>query len=324
MNVLTLLKGVAGDLKRVESRIADEVASNIGMLDEMAKHPLHAGGKRLRPAMVLLSAKPYDYNVDRLLAVAAAIELMHMATLVHDDVIDSACLRRGHPTVNSHWGDKLSVLTGDYLFARAVSMVSADYENRLIKILADGIAEICEGEIQQTADTFRLSVHEDEYINRISKKTACFFRISCEVGGLLSGAPAEAVEALRQYGQKTGIAFQIADDILDIMGTSGVTGKPVGSDLQGGVITLPVIHVLNNGTGPELKQLIRKGPDGSLNNDHVAAALDLVKEGGGVSYALEKARSFADEAIEGLRVLPDGMAKETLVDLANFFVDRDH
>jgi len=320
MKTTELLGEVAPDLARLEEYMAEHLDSPEPLLKDASLHPLRAGGKRLRPALVFLAAKFHRYELDKLMPVAAGVEFMHMATLVHDDVIDRSSTRRGWPTVNSRWGNKVSVLVGDHLFATAVDLIAKNSSNDTIRRLARTINEVVRGEIQQTNAAWRLDLTEGEYIERIGLKTASFFGACCHVGARISGAPDEMGRQLERFGFEVGVAFQMMDDVLDINGDVRDTGKPVGSDLSSGVLTLPVIYALHHSAERErLRAMIsaRSFRDGQLEE-----ALEVVRKSGGLEYTLDLAARYVDGAKARLRDLPDHPAKETLLNLADFMANR--
>ena len=320
MKTTELLGEVAPDLARLERYMADYLENPEPVLKDASLHPLQAGGKRLRPALVFLAAKFHRYELEKLMPVAAGVEFMHMATLVHDDVIDQASTRRGWPTVNSRWGNKVSVLVGDHLFATAVDIIAKSSSNETIRLLAKCINEVVRGEIQQTNAAWRLDLTQDQYIERIGLKTASFFGACCHVGARISGAPDELSHQLERFGFEVGVAFQMMDDVLDINGETRDTGKPVGGDIQSGVLTLPVIYALRHSADRDhLAGLINSR---AFNNGQLQDALGVVRKSGGVDYTLDLASQYVDQAKARLRDLPDHPAKETLNNIADFMANR--
>lgn len=228
------------DMLRVEETLLHATRSGHPLVDEAATHLLNAGGKRLRPALVMISSRAGRDSGRSTLLAAAAVELVHLATLYHDDVIDDTDTRRGVPTVHAKWGTEVAVLSGDYLFARGCSM-GAEAGGKVARILADAISQVCEGQLIETERVGDPSGGPDAYIATIQRKTAALFRAACELGCTTSGASPEARSALRTYGLNLGLAFQVVDDLLDVVGDPRVTGKEIGSDLRAGVFTLPVL-----------------------------------------------------------------------------------
>ncbi|HEY3316122.1 MAG TPA: polyprenyl synthetase family protein [Bacillota bacterium] len=320
MKTTELLGEIQPDLERLEQFMAQCLSDPEPTVKDASLHPLRAGGKRLRPALVLLAAKFHDYAPERLIPVAAGVELMHMATLVHDDVIDDSPTRRGLSTVNSRWSNKVSVLVGDHLFAAAVALIAQNSDNETIKLLAHTISEVVRGEIKQTNAGWRLGLTEAEYVERIGLKTASFFGACCHVGARLSGAPEGITLELRQYGLEIGVAFQMMDDVLDVNGDARDTGKPVGGDLKSGVLTLPVIYALAH--SPDRARLEALIKSRSFNNGQLEEALEVVRKSGGVEYTLKTAAGYVDRAKVRLEGLPDRPTKGTLLSLADFMANR--
>ncbi|HEY8426072.1 MAG TPA: polyprenyl synthetase family protein [Limnochordales bacterium] len=273
-------------------------------------HLLHAGGKRIRPVVTLLAGRVFGAPDEAVVPIAAAAEMIHMATLVHDDVIDGARSRRGRPTVNAIWGDYPAVLTGDFMLARAMSIIVDHGHPRVLKVMSDMIFEMCEGEIAQHEAKGRLDLTEQEYLRRIGKKTARFFQACSESGALLAGASPAHVRAMGQFGYNLGMAFQVVDDLLDMTGDERTMGKPVGSDLAQGVLTLPVIYLLQreeyrDRVASRLQVLPPSPQD-------IQAILQLVRQNGALHYTQEVAWQYARKAMESLAAIPPGEASDLL------------
>ncbi|HMK92663.1 MAG TPA: polyprenyl synthetase family protein [Thermoleophilia bacterium] len=308
---------LAGGLSAVEERLRQVVGLVPGRLAEAADATLAAGGKRLRPLLVLLAARntgPLDGPV---LRAAAAVELLHMATLVHDDVLDGADLRRGLPTVAKQYGDDMAVSTGDFLLAQAFAELSATADRRAVALLSEVAWGLSEGERLQALDAFNLSVGVDDYLRRCRLKTADLFSAACRLGALLTGLSDETVEALGAFGDSLGLAFQILDDIIDLTGDEAVTGKRRGADLRDGTVTLPIVLALE--ARPEI------GPrlEGCRHDEtSLAGVLDEVLASGGAERAREIALQFMDEARRRLADCPGGFERELLDELAVSLMDR--
>lgn len=317
---VSLFSEIEADLPRAEQYIEETLSSQDRLLVEIATHLLKAGGKRLRPALVMLAAKVHGYDLDRILPVATAVELIHMATLVHDDVVDHSQLRRGRPTVNARWSDAYSVLVGDYLFAKAFQLLADTGDNRVVRVMADVVYQMSTGEIQQIATTFKTDQTDNDYYDRIAKKTALFLAESCRLGGLVSGAPEAAVENLAQYGYALGMAFQIVDDILDFTASAPALGKPIGSDLRAGILTLPVLHALR--TSPQAEALRRIIESRTVGDEEARLAGDIIRGSGSLEYAYQTAHRFIQQAKDRLSQLPPGPAVSNLAVVADFVVDR--
>ncbi|HET9411093.1 MAG TPA: polyprenyl synthetase family protein [Candidatus Dormibacteraeota bacterium] len=280
-----------------------------------------AGGKRLRPALVLLAAHLGRYELPVLTPAAVAVELTHAATLVHDDVIDRAPLRRGRPTVAASLGDEPAIVIGDYYFAKAYERAARTESPEVVALLADAVMEICAGEVRQQAIRHRYSTGVDEYMRRIEAKTATLLAACCDIGGLLGGVEAGVRAALREYGRLLGLAFQIADDVLDYTSSEDEIGKPIGHDLIEGFATLPLMMAREDGdVAKELRAVLVDGRVLSL--DEARRAAHIVRESDGPRAALERAGELASEARSRLGDLPDLPAVRTLVSLTEYVVSR--
>jgi heptaprenyl diphosphate synthase len=304
------------ELAAVEGELASIIHSQVDLVTDIGDHLLRAGGKRLRPALYLLCAKGGRPDPAGIVPVAAAIELIHMATLVHDDVIDDAATRRGMATANARWGNHVTVLAGDYLFAKAFSLIAVHGGGDALKILTGAICAICEGEISQAKELFNPGQTEEEYLACIGKKTAGFIAASCELGALTAGLPPHDVDALRQYGYAIGMAFQITDDLLDVTASSEQIGKPAGNDLRQGVLTLPIIYALRHSAGREdLRRIIAAR---EMADEHVQRGIAIVHTTDAVEYCY---RQVSDYLATARRVLPASLPAETgqaLREIADF------
>lgn len=286
----------------------------------IALHLIESGGKRIRPIMTLLSGRVFGQDVSRVVPVGVAAEMIHMATLVHDDVIDEASTRRGRPTVNSRWGNHSAVLAGDCLLARALVILVDTGRPEIVRIMSDMILRMCDGEIQQKASLGRLDQTEEDYFRRIEKKTALFFAACCQSGALIQGATAEQAHALKEYGRNIGMAFQVVDDLLDVSGEAEVVGKPVGNDLAAGIVTLPVIYLLQReGMRERVASILGEGP---ASSDRVRAVLELVRSNGAIEYSRQVAVRFARKAQEHLLALPDCEGRDLLARIADELLER--
>lgn len=300
----------------IEQELASAVHSQVELATDIGNHLLRAGGKRLRPALYLLCAKSAERELAPVLPVAVAIELIHMATLVHDDVIDEASTRRGLTTANVRWGNPLAVLTGDYLFAKAFSLVAGHAGNNVLSALTDAICVICEGEIVQAKNLFDSSQTEAEYLTRSGKKTAEFIAVSCELGAKAAGLPEEDAASLRNFGYSVGMAFQLTDDILDFTGSQAQVGKPVGNDLRQGVLTLPVLYALEaSPRRGELADLIQ-GRD--MAEDKLARCLSIIKDTEAIEYSYQRVHEYLDSARSALPEAARGEVRSALSGIADF------
>ena len=306
-------------LDRVEEALEKAVVADSDLLAVTASHLLQAGGKRFRPVLVQLSGYFGDPTDPRLTPGSVAIELVHLATLYHDDVIDEAEDRRGVPSANARWDNTVAILTGDYLFARASEM-SADLGPEVCRLLARTIAILCDGQIREVDAAGRVEQTEERYLEIIRRKTGVLIATSCRLGGMLSEAAEPHVEALEAFGESLGLAFQLSDDIMDVTSTQMELGKEPGTDLREGVYTLPVLHALHQGPDrEELQHLLHHGPpDGEL----LDRALEIVRTGGSIEHARAATAAEVRRAIGFANQLPDGAARHALVQLARFLAVR--
>ena len=321
VKTVELFAEIEDDLLRVETAIEEALVAKDPLLVEVSTHLLRAGGKRIRPAMVLLAGRFNHYDLVLLLPVAAAVELIHMATLVHDDVVDRSRVRRGLPTVNAKWGSPVSVLIGDYLFAKAFSILAQTGDNRLVRLMADVVYQMSTGEIQQINSCFKVDQTEEDYFDRIAKKTAIFIAESCRLGAIVSGASPEQEQALYDYGFGLGMGFQIIDDILDFTANVRQLGKPIGSDVRSGVLTLPVLHALAKSPRRDrLREILGKRPVGEAE---VRAVGEILSETESLQYAYRAAVRYVEGAKGRLTCFPAGAAQENLLSVADFVVNRE-
>jgi heptaprenyl diphosphate synthase len=307
-------------LDRVEKELRRAVeTSDVPLVAEAAGHLLPAGGKRFRPLLVLLGGHFGDPADMQLVPGAVAVELTHLATLYHDDVIDEAQTRRGIASVNARWDNTVAILTGDFLFARA-SEISSDLGTEVTRLLALTIARVCEGQIGEVQSAGRLDADEGAYRDVIRRKTAALIATSCRLGGMLSGADAGVIERLDRFGRGLGMAFQLSDDIMDLVADRATLGKEPGADLHEGVYTLPIIYALRDSARrEELRALLQERP---LPGDRLSAALDIVREDGSVDRARASVASEVRGAVSEAEGLPGGRARDALVHLAEFIASR--
>lgn len=319
--MLDHFEDIRADLNVVENELRVVVQSPNSLITETSLHLINAGGKRLRPAFCLLGGKFYNYDLKKILPLAVALELIHMATLVHDDVVDSSLTRRGVPTVKLNWGNKISTHIGDYLFAESLMLI-ATYEDPLVaRVLSNTSVKMCEGEIHQIAASFDLNQTIKDYFYRISRKTALLIAASCQLGAVACGAPKEIHGALKRYGHNIGMAFQVTDDILDLTAEQEKLGKPIGGDIRQGIITLPLIFALRN--SPQ-RERIRKLVDIRDKSDHeVHEVIRLIKDCGGIQYSARIAAQYVQKAKKELVGLPDIPTRVTLDQIADFINIRN-
>jgi octaprenyl-diphosphate synthase len=315
-----MLAWVQEDLKRVEQKMREGVAARHEQLGAVLDYLLSGGGKRLRPALVLMVTRFGSPDYEKSIALAAAVEMLHTATLVHDDVVDNSLVRRGNPTLNATWSQGATVLMGDYLFARAANLAAESENVRIISIFSDTLTVICSGELEQIFGRVGRAPTLDEYHRRIYAKTASLFAAGAETGAILGGLPESQAQALRDYGHYLGMAFQIIDDVLDFTGDQASLGKPVANDLRHGIITLPVILFLEN--RPDHPTIGRILAYDTLEDSEIVAVVDEIRASGAVDAAVDEARQFTAAARAALSPLPDSQSRQTLLDLAQFVVER--
>jgi Geranylgeranyl pyrophosphate synthase len=313
---------ISEELALVEERLLQSIDTDLPILDKAATHLIKAGGKRLRPAFVLLTAKLFSDSIEQAVPLAVALELVHMASLVHDDVIDNSELRRGQPTVKHKWGNRVSLYAGNYILAQSLCQVAVYQRSDVLEVLADASMGICEGEIKQMQSCFNVNQGLKDYLRRIERKTALLIAVSCQLGAMISNCTDAEIEALRKYGYYLGMAFQVTDDILDFVASEEVLGKPVGSDIRQGVITLPAIYALKYGEHRHTLEQMLSSP--SACRDHADEIIEMITETDGIDYAYYVSNRFADKAIQQLSKLPDMAGKDSLLTIAEFISGREY
>lgn len=310
-------------MRDVESGLRDALSDASPHARQVIMHLAESGGKRFRPMLAILSAQLFDRNGNNATAVGVAAELIHMATLVHDDVIDRAPLRRGRKTVNHIWGNHISVLAGDALLAKALVLLVDQTNPTVVRIMSDMIYRMCEGEIAQHASLYDIHQDEADYYDRIEKKTALFFAACCQAGALMGGATEEEAQAMWTYGRNLGMAFQVVDDLLDMNSEVKVVGKPVGSDLESGVLTLPVLYSLKR-SSRKSEAIALIGKKESMSRSDVERIIGWVKESGAMEYAFQVAQSFVDDAKRAITELPDNATRQVLMSIADEAISRSY
>ena len=317
-----LLDLVAKDMEGINRIILDKAVSEVELIPELAHHLIDSGGKRLRPMLTLAAAKLCGYRGSGHVRVAAAVEFMHTATLLHDDVVDESGLRRGRPTARMIWGNQASVLVGDFLLGQAFRMLVDVGSLPVLKILSNAAAVIAEGEVMQLAAAKNTATTEDEYLAIINAKTAALFSAAAEAGGALAGCPAPEQTALKSYGRNLGLAFQLVDDALDYSGDSAHLGKAIGDDFREGKITLPVILSFRRGSGEERSFWQRTVAEGQIEPGDLEHAVALMKRHKAIEATLERARSYGAIAQDALAIFPDGPERSAMEQVITFCVHR--
>jgi octaprenyl-diphosphate synthase len=320
-----LLAPIASPLAAVEKRLAQELRSDEPFIDELARHSYHMGGKRLRPALLLLAAEATGGIREEHLTLAAVVEMVHTATLVHDDVLDEAEVRRHVDTVNARWNNQTSVLLGDYLFSHAFYLASTLETTFGCRAIGQATNTVCEGELLQTSRAGDFWLSRDDYFKIIEAKTARLCACCCQLGAHYGGAPESTVARLESFGRDLGIAFQIADDLLDLVGEEQTVGKSLGTDLANRKMTLPLIHLrdqLDRQAGQRLEAAYTSGATPSHDSESAAGVIAWLEEAGSIEHARQTAMQYAEQAIDHLRDLPQNKALGILAALAQFTVHR--
>jgi octaprenyl-diphosphate synthase len=313
---------VAADLNRVNAVILDRMQSEVALIPELAGHLIAGGGKRMRPMLTLACARLLDYSGARHHKLAAAVEFIHTATLLHDDVVDGSGLRRGKRTANIIWGNPASVLVGDFLFSRSFELMVEDGSLKVLRILSRASAVIAEGEVDQLTAQRRVETSEDHYLSIISAKTAALFAAACRIAAVVAERDEAVEEALDAYGRNLGIAFQLVDDAIDYASDAQTMGKGVGDDFRDGKVTLPVI--LAHARGGEADRLFwREAMEGRRASDEdLAHATTLLEETGAIRDTVARARHYGQRAVDALGPFPGGKAKAALVEAVEFAISR--
>ncbi len=319
MKLKLLYSDLKSDLDIIEKELAAAVNSSSHLLNEASLHLLLAGGKRIRPVFVLLSARFGTYSMETIKNVAVPVELIHMASLVHDDVIDDADTRRGRKTVKAQVNNRVAMHTGDFLFARAIEYITGLKNTYAHQVLSHTMVELCIGEIIQIEDKHELDQTVRDYLRRIKRKTAILISASCELGAIASGADAKTVKHLKQFGYYIGMSFQIIDDILDIVSTDEQLGKPSGSDLLQGNITLPVLYVKDY---PTIAPLLKEMLEGNISEEHKNKLLIEIRNSDGIKRAKQISNLYLQKALNEVKQLPPNSAKKSLQNIALFMSKR--
>lgn len=320
-NLSDLTGPIQAELENFNKEFKNSMKSKVGLVELVTRFILHQKGKKIRPILVLLSAKLAGDIDKRTYRGAILVELLHTATLVHDDVVDNAEQRRGFPSINAVWKNKIAVLMGDYLLARGLMLAVDGNDFDFLKTITNTVKRMSEGELLQTSKTRRLNIDEPTYYRIISDKTASFLSACCEVGARSTTTEDEKITALKNYGENLGIAFQIRDDILDYVGKTSVIGKPLGGDIKEKKITLPLIYALKNATKEETQKIIKtiKSDPGSKQINEI---IEFVKMKKGIDFAESMSKEYSDKAKGCLSIFPDSVVKTSLMGLVDFVVER--
>lgn len=315
-------KSITADMEAVNATIRRQLHSDVPLVNQIAEYIISAGGKRIRPVLVLLMANAHGYRGSHHHDLAAVVEFIHTATLLHDDVVDESSMRRGRQTANALFGNAASVLVGDFLYSRAFQMMVSVGDMRVMQILADATNVIAEGEVLQLLNMHDPDVTEERYLQVIRSKTAKLFEAATQLGALVAGASNSAIEAAAEYGRSLGTAFQLIDDVLDYSGNAADIGKNVGDDLREGKPTLPLIYLMQHGT-PEQRELVRECIENG-DEQHFDEILTAISGSGALDYTKSEAEKAAQRAAQSVSTLSDSQFKDSLLQLCAFAVDRNH
>ena len=313
---------IGEDLTLVEQQFRTDLQSDVPLIRKVGEYVLSSGGKRVRPALLLLSARLCDYAGTQAVPLASVIEFIHTATLLHDDVVDSATLRRGLASANTLWGNEASVLVGDFLFSKSFSLMVNVGSMDILRILSDATTVIAEGEVMQLLCTGEIDLTEQQYIDVIRSKTAILMSAACESGAVLGAVVTEQQRALAEYGMDLGIAFQLMDDILDYTATEEEFGKSIGHDLEEGKITLPLIETLRQCNDEEKSIIATVVEQDEMSLDDFRTVSGIVKQYGGITYTIEAARRHIERCKVHLGLFPASPVKDALCSLADYVVTR--
>ena len=318
----TIAQSIAADMEAVNTVIRARLHSEVALVNQIAEYIISAGGKRIRPVLVLLIANAYSYQGAAHHELAAVVEFIHTATLLHDDVVDESSMRRGRQTANALFGNAASVLVGDFLYSRAFQMMVGLNNMRVMQILSDATNVIAEGEVLQLLNMHDPDVSQASYLKVIESKTAKLFEAAAQLGALISGASDAQVDAAGEYGRSLGTAFQLIDDVLDYAGDAAEIGKNVGDDVREGKPTLPLIYLMENGTAAQ-RELVRSCIENG-DEQHFNEILAAITSSGALDYTRQEAQKAARRAADAVQSLPDSKYKNSLLELSTFAVDRNH
>jgi octaprenyl-diphosphate synthase len=319
-----IFEPIRADLEKVDQEFGRHIESQVDLIPKIGRYIQTSGGKRVRPAVLLMAARLSGYQGDRSVLYAAVVEFIHTATLVHDDIIDDSDLRRGRLAVHSRWGNDITVLLGDYLYIKSMAMALTHDTLDIVRVLCDVTLKMIEGELYQLTKNGDADINEDEHFDIIRRKTAYLFGGCAQIGGMLGHVGDEREQALREYGFNLGITFQLVDDLLDFIGDAAAVGKPVGSDLREGKVTLPLIHMLSqahDGTGSRIVREIIASR--TITPDQWDELLHSLKEHASIDYAYRRAVEFAERAKKPLYVFPPSSERDALLALPDYVLSRD-
>jgi len=313
---------IGDELEKVEAALINTLSSEVPLINKAGGYIIGSGGKRFRPLMLLLVAKYFNYNGDHHIPLACIFEYIHTATLLHDDVLDHAKFRRGNSSVNSIWGERTSVLVGDFLLSKAFSLLVKLGNLKIMKVISEATTRVAEGETMQTERSGDIDLLEEEYINFISRKTASLIAAACQVGAILGNSAQREEDIFRNYGLNLGIAFQMVDDALDYISEDQKFGKAIYKDLQEGKMTLPLIYTLRKSSAKDRETIRSIVKNGYLDKKNLYIISDLIKEYQGINYVLTRARRYIDISINSLQELDASSVKDALLTTADYVLER--
>nr|MBN2278384.1 polyprenyl synthetase family protein [candidate division Zixibacteria bacterium] len=317
----TLIEPVEPDLTIFDKRLGEILKGDTPLISAIAQHLMRSHGKRMRPALMFLVSRAGEFFTEYTIDASLSIELIHTATLLHDDVVDDADMRRGMETVNSKWTNLVSVLMGDYLFAKAFRLMVSAQSIDLVEAISQATERVSVGELRQVEETANYDLSEEEYLKIIADKTASLFAVSCEAGPILAGRNGQTRNQYAAFGEKVGLAFQIADDLLDYVGDADVTGKEPGNDVVNGKVTLPLIYTLRNGEKDKSREILRLLGNG-IDKGGFERILKYVHESGGIEYAYRRATQIGSEGLEKVNGLKKSVYYKSLTGMVDFSTSR--
>lgn len=312
------------DLKDVELEFRKNLDSEVHLIKKVGEYVLNNGGKRLRPSLLLLSARLCGYQGSRHIPLASVIEFIHTATLLHDDVVDNAGIRRGKAAANTLWGSGASILIGDFLFSKSFYLTVADGDLNILKILSSTTTRMAEGEVLQLLKNSDVETTERDYLSVVTNKTASLISVACQIGAILGKVSAEKEKALAGYGMDVGIAFQLVDDCLDYTSSNKELGKAIGNDLKEGKITLPLIHIIKNAAASEREEILAAIKADDLKNSQLSSVISLINKYKGIDYTLSRAREYLENAKARLNIFEPNVERAALIALADYVVERTY
>ena len=318
-----LFASIQEDLDQVDTTFQERATSGLAILNSASMHALGSQGKRLRTAITLLSGKLNNYRFDKLLLLSVAFEMVHLATLIHDDIVDEATTRRDKPTVNALWGNKIAILLGDYYFAKTAGLIADIEDSRIDHLFSDTVATVCEGTILEMTTAGHIDLTVESYYEKIKYKTACLIAACSKGGAILSQASNEEIELLYNYGMNLGIAFQVIDDILDYTEDQSTTGKPAGNDLRQGMVTLPLIYALQDTSLNSHQQNIQDMLSRQVKKEDIREVVNWVTTSYGIQHAMTDAHIHANKARDALYHFPASPDRDILDELIDFVVARN-